>query len=174
MFSFLEPKILGCWLKINDKVFKTTTSISGETIRDKIFFQFFFKSLYFRQNFFNSGQSNSAGVDKTTVGVSRGKLWGFFIEKKRWFLISFCTLSKIIVDFCQTFTAGFPKFQSTCPEKFSEKRNEKRGFLSNFVFWVKKFGTWANKFRQDLPKVHSACLGELLEETKSSEKRLVS
>ena len=129
--------------------------------------------MYFRQNFFNSGQTIWQGMSKLHSACPEENCEDFSL-KKRWFLISFCTLSKIIVDFCQTFTAGFPKFQSTCPEKFSEKRKEKRGFLSNFVFWVKKFGTWANKFRQGLPKVHSACLGELLEETKSSEKRLVS
>ena len=41
VFSFLERKILGCWLKINDKVFKTTISIYRETIRDKLFFKNF-------------------------------------------------------------------------------------------------------------------------------------
>ena len=94
-----------------------------------------------------------------------------FSLKKGWFLISFSTLSKIIVDFCQTFTAGFPKLQFTCPEKFFEEKNEKRRFISNFVFWVKKFGTWANKFRHGLPKVHSACPETLLEEIKISGKK---
>ena len=87
--SFLERKTLGCWLKINDKVFKTTTSISREIIRDKIFFKIFFLKLYFRQNFFNSGQSNSAGVVKTTFGVSRGILWAFFIDERMIFNIFF-------------------------------------------------------------------------------------
>ena len=83
-------------------------------------------------------------------------------------------MSKIIVDFWQTFTAGFPKLQSTCPEKFFEKKFEKRRFLTSFVLWLKKFGTWANNVRQGLPKVHSACPGELLEKIKKSEKRMVS
>ena len=37
VFSILERKILGCWLNIIDKVFETTTYISRETIRDKLF-----------------------------------------------------------------------------------------------------------------------------------------
>ena len=126
--------------------------------------------MYFRQKNFNSVQNTSRGVVKTTFGVSRGMFWAFFIEKI-WFSISCSTLSKIIVDFCQTFTAGFPKLQSTCPEKFFEKKIEKRRFLSNFVLSVKTFGTWANNIRQGLPKVHSACQGELLEKNKNSEKK---
>ena len=59
-------------------------------------------------------------------------------------------------------------------ENFWEKKIEKRRFLSNFVLWVKKFGTRVNKFRQGLPKVHSACPGPLLEEIKAREKRMVS
>ena len=129
--------------------------------------------MYFRQKNFNSVQNTSRGVEKTTFGVSRGMFWAFFIEKI-WFSISCSTLSKIIVDFCQTFTAGFPKLQSTCPEKFFEKKIEKRRFLTNFVLWVKKKGPWANKFRHGLPNMHSACPGELLRKIKIVKKRMVS
>ena len=37
---------------------------------------------YFEQKRLDSGQSNWAGVVKTTFGVSRGILWQFFIEKR--------------------------------------------------------------------------------------------
>ena len=40
--------------------------------------------------------------------------------------MSFCTLSKIIVYFCQTFTAGFPKLQFTCPEEKIERKKTKK------------------------------------------------
>ena len=131
------------------------------------------KACNFGKKFSTLGKAIWQGLSKLRSACPEENCEDFSL-KKRWFLISFCTLSKITVVFCQTFTAGFPKFQSTCPGKFSEKRKEKRRFFSNFVLWVKKFGTWANKFRQGLPKVHSAYLGELLEETKISEKRMVS
>ena len=172
--SVLERKTLGCWLKINDKVFKTTTSISRETIRDKIFLKFFtIKSCTSGKIFSTLNKAIRQGLSKLHSACPE-EYCEHFSLKKGWFLISFSTLSKIIVDFCQTFTAGFPKLQSTCPEKFFEEKNEKRRFLTSFVLWVKKFGTWANKFRQGLPKVHSARPGELLEKKKNSEKRMVS
>ena len=62
-----------------------------------------------------------------------------FSLKKGWFFIPFCTLSKNIVDFCQTITAGFPKLQFTCAEeKIERKKMKKRWFLGNFVLRVKK------------------------------------
>ena len=90
----------------------------------------------------DSGQGNWAGVVKTTFGVCED-----FSLKKGWFFIPFCTLSKIIVDFCQIFMAGFPKHQSTCPEKnFERKKVTKRWFFCNFVLWVKNIGLWAKQF----------------------------
>ena len=78
--------------------------------------------------------------------MSRGILRGFFVERSMIFHI-FCTLSKIIVAFCQIFMAGFPKFQSMCRRKIlREKKVTKRWFLSNFVLWFKNIGHWAKQF----------------------------
>ena len=83
----------------------------------------------------DSGQGNWAGVVKNTFGVCED-----FSLKKGWFFISFCTLSKIIVDFCQKIMAEFPKLQSTCPEKiFERKKNwQKDEFLVILYFEIKK------------------------------------
>ena len=53
-----------------------------------------------------------------------------FSLKKRWFFISFCTFSKIIVDFCQTFKVGYPKLQSICPEKNCERKKSDKKMIS--------------------------------------------
>ena len=87
---------------------------------------------YFEQKKLDSGRSNWAGVVKTTFGVCED-----FSLKKGWFFIYFCTVSTIIVDFCQIFMAEFPKLQFTCQEKFFERKKMTRiWFLSNFVLWV--------------------------------------
>ena len=124
VFSFLERKTLECWLKINNKVFKTTTYISRELIRDKLF----------EKKLFSNKTCTLGKKFSTLCKTIRQGLWKLpsacpdeycehFSLKKGWVLISFSTLSKINVDFCQTFTAGFPKLQSTCPEKLFEKKN---------------------------------------------------
>ena len=129
--------------------------------------------MFFKQNFFNFGQSNLAGVVQTAFGVSRWILWAFFIEKRMSFNIFFhfeqnqCWLLPNIygrVSETSIYVSG----------EIFEKKIEKRRFLTNFVLWVKKFATWATKFRQGLPKVHSACPKVLLEEKKTSERRMVS
>ena len=129
--------------------------------------------MYFRQHFFNCWQSNSPGVVKTTFGVSRGILWAFFIEERLIFNIFF--------HFEQNHCWLLPNIYGRVSEtsiyvsgEFWEKNWKKKISFTSFVLWVKKFGTWANKFRQGLPKVHSACPGEFLEKNKNSEKRIVS
>ena len=147
--------------------------MSSEIIWEKLLWKntFFWYFLYFERNFSTLGNAIRQRLSKLPSTCAEKNFEDFSLQKG-WFFISFCTLSKIIADFCQNFTAAFPKFQSTCPEKkFEWKKWKKDDFLVTLYFEGKKFGTWANKFRQVLPKLHSACPGELLEEIKISGKK---
>ena len=89
LFPFLERKNRGSWLKIYDEGFETITYMSRETI-----WETFYKGRRFFNRFCTLSEFSStlckaisAGVVETTFGVSRGKLWGFFIEKRMIFHI---------------------------------------------------------------------------------------
>ena len=140
--------------------------VQGNNLRNFSFKKSLFSNRFcnFSNVFSTLGKAKSAGIVKTTFGVSRGKMWGFLIEKRMIFHI-FLHFDK---NHCWFLPNSYGRVSETSiyvsGEKFWEKKNEKRWFLRNFVIWVKKLGNWANKIMQGLPKVHSACPGELLEE----------
>ena len=112
--------------------------------RETIWETFFKKSLFsnrfcaLSEIFSTLGKPKSAGVVETTFGVSRGIMWGFFIEKRMIF--------HIFLHFEQKHCWLLPNIYGRVSETsiyvsgktFWEKKNEKRWFLSNFVLWVKK------------------------------------
>ena len=76
------------------------------------------------------GQNSLAGVVKAAFGVSRGTFWAFFNAKTSIFE-RFSHFERKSSGLCQKFTAGFPKLQSTCPEKnFVREKFEKM-----MMFW---------------------------------------
>ena len=173
--SFYERKKLGRWLKVYDKGFETITYMSRETIWGTFSKKSLFSNRFctLSEIFSTLGKGKSAGVVKTTFGVSRGEMWGFFIEKR----MIFHTFLHFEQKHCWLLPNSYGRVSETSiyvsGEKFWEEKYEKRWFLRNFILWVKKLGNWVNKFRQGLPKVHSACPQTLLEEIKISERRMV-
>ena len=101
------------------------------------------------------GQNNCAGVVIAAFGVSRGIFWAVLFGKTMIF-DWFPYFERKCSGLCQKFTAGFPKLQSTCLEKNFERGKKLKNcwFFSNFVFWVKKIGLWANQFR----RVRQSCI----------------
>ena len=79
------------------------------------------------------GQNNSTGFVKAAFGVSRGIFWAFFIGKTMTFE-RFSHFEQKSSGLCQKSTAGFPKFQTTCPEKnFEIEKFWKNDDFDDFV-----------------------------------------
>ena len=112
----------------------------------------------------DSEQNNWVGVVKTTFGVSRGILWQFFIEKRMVF-DRFSHFERKSSGPCQTFTAGFSKLQSTCPEKNIESGKiwEIDDFVIILYFELKKW-ILGKTILQGLSLLHSAFSEETFEQ----------
>ena len=132
IFSHCEQN--HCWLLPNNygRISKTSIYVSGKIFERKKNWpkEDFLKILYFELKKMDFGQNSLAGVVKVAFGVSRGIFSAFSIGKKmifEWFSHSERKSSGL----CRNFTAGFPKFQSTCPVKNFERKK-----------WQKKMISW--------------------------------
>ena len=140
---FLHFEQSHCWLLPNNygRVSETSIYVFGEKLWEKKKWKEkddFVVILYFEIKKLDFGQNSLAEVVKAAFGVTRGIFWAFFIGKTMIFEL-FSHFERKSSGLCQTFTAGFSKLQSTCPEKnFEREKIKKRWFLSNFVLWVRK------------------------------------
>ena len=118
MIFLLWPKNVRTLPKIYGRVTEISIYVSGEKFCERKILKTddVLVTLYFEWKELNNGQSNLAWLVKAAFGVSRGTFWAFFNEKTmifEWFL----HFERKSSGLCQTFTAGFPKLQPTCPEK---------------------------------------------------------
>ena len=117
-FSYIERKKFRTLPKLYGRVSETSSYVSREKLWKN---DDFLVILYFEIKKIGLGAKQFSRDCHNFIRRVQRKIVRVFHWKKRWFFISFCTFSKIIVHFCQTYTAGFRKLQSICPEKKCER-----------------------------------------------------
>ena len=140
VFSFLERKTLECWLKINNKVFKTTTSISRETIRDKNFFKkSFFLKFVLQANFFQLWAKQFGRGCQNYIRRVQRNIVRLFHWKKDDFSYLFPLWAESLLTTAKHLRQGFRNFNLRVRKKIlREKKMKKDDFLVFLYFEWKK------------------------------------